>query len=187
MFCLLVSFLKHCFLVGWCTNKSYVIATSDLWLFIHASNLLPLNSPSPLPYKLLPSTCTTSSESLPLLSRQVLGHFCSSSNQYTSLLFLKHSNTDNRYHITWQTIYLLHVHSHHHSWSPYVDVHINHLPQVGYHKSWHNVVPSHFRLITSEQIHRILAACNSNCSFTGHIFEYPPKWCTYSTVSLLHC
>ena len=31
----------HCFLVGWCTNKSYVIATSDLWLFIHASNLLP--------------------------------------------------------------------------------------------------------------------------------------------------
>ena len=41
---------RHCFLVGWCTNKSYVIATSDLWLFIHASNLLPLNSPSPLPY-----------------------------------------------------------------------------------------------------------------------------------------
>ena len=23
----------HCFLVGWCTNKSYVIATSDLWPF----------------------------------------------------------------------------------------------------------------------------------------------------------
>ena len=41
----------HCFLVGWCTNKSYVIATSDLWLFIHASNLLSLNSPSPFPYK----------------------------------------------------------------------------------------------------------------------------------------
>ena len=41
----------HCFLVGWCTNKSYVIATSDLWLFIHASNLLSLNSPPPLPYK----------------------------------------------------------------------------------------------------------------------------------------
>ena len=41
----------HCFQVGWCTNKSYVIATSDLWLFIHASNLLSLNSPSPLPYK----------------------------------------------------------------------------------------------------------------------------------------
>ena len=40
----------HCFLIGWCKNKSYVIATSDLWLFIHASNLLPLNSPSPLPY-----------------------------------------------------------------------------------------------------------------------------------------
>ena len=40
----------HCFLVGWYTNKSYVIATYDLWLFIHASNLLPINSPSPLPY-----------------------------------------------------------------------------------------------------------------------------------------
>ena len=39
----------HCFLVGWCTNKSYVIATSDLRLFIHASNLLPsLPSPTPL-------------------------------------------------------------------------------------------------------------------------------------------
>ena len=36
----------HRFLVGWCTNKSYVIATSDLWLFIHASNLLPLNAAS---------------------------------------------------------------------------------------------------------------------------------------------
>ena len=32
---------SYCFLVGWCTNKSYVTATSDLWLFIHASNLLP--------------------------------------------------------------------------------------------------------------------------------------------------
>ena len=31
--------ILHCFLVG--VNKSYVIATSDLWLFIHASNLLP--------------------------------------------------------------------------------------------------------------------------------------------------
>ena len=41
----------HCFLVGGCTNISYVIATSDLWLFIHASNLLSLYSPSPLPYK----------------------------------------------------------------------------------------------------------------------------------------
>ena len=30
----------HCFLVG-VQIKSYVIATSDLWLFIHASNLLP--------------------------------------------------------------------------------------------------------------------------------------------------
>ena len=39
----------HCFLVGWCTNKSYVIATSDLWLFFHASNLLP-SLPTPLPY-----------------------------------------------------------------------------------------------------------------------------------------
>ena len=42
----------HCFLVGWCANKSYVIATSDLWLFIHASNLLPLNSPHPTPLHL---------------------------------------------------------------------------------------------------------------------------------------
>ena len=42
----------HCFLVGWCTNKSYVIATSDLWLFIHASNLLPPYSPSRSPTKL---------------------------------------------------------------------------------------------------------------------------------------
>ena len=55
-------------LVG--TNKSYVIAISDLWLFIHASNLLPLNSPphsptyiftpqlpTPLPYiYIYPST-----------------------------------------------------------------------------------------------------------------------------------
>ena len=48
--CLCLFQYRHCFLVGWCTNKSYVIATSDLWLFIHASNLLPLNSPSPLPY-----------------------------------------------------------------------------------------------------------------------------------------
>ena len=31
--------------VMWGPNKSYVIATSDLCLFIHASNLLPLNSP----------------------------------------------------------------------------------------------------------------------------------------------
>ena len=37
----------HCFLVG--VNKSYVIATSDLWLFIHVSNLLPSLS-TPLPY-----------------------------------------------------------------------------------------------------------------------------------------
>ena len=36
----------HCFLVG--VNKSYVIATSDLWLFIHASNLLP-SLPTPRP------------------------------------------------------------------------------------------------------------------------------------------
>ena len=38
----------HCFLAG-VQIKSYVIATSDLWLFIHASNLLPL-LPTPLPY-----------------------------------------------------------------------------------------------------------------------------------------
>ena len=37
----------HCFLVG--VIKSYVIATSDLWLFVHASNLLP-SLPTPLPY-----------------------------------------------------------------------------------------------------------------------------------------
>ena len=40
----------HRFLVG--ANKSYSIATSDLWLFIHASNLLPL-LPTPLPYTCL--------------------------------------------------------------------------------------------------------------------------------------
>ena len=40
----------HRFLVG--ANKSSVIATSDLWLFIHASNLLP-SLPTPLPYKCL--------------------------------------------------------------------------------------------------------------------------------------
>ena len=39
--CLCLFQYRHCFLAGWCTNKSYVIATSDLWLFIHASNLLP--------------------------------------------------------------------------------------------------------------------------------------------------
>ena len=32
---------------GWRANKSYVIATSDLWLFIHASNLFP-SLPTPL-------------------------------------------------------------------------------------------------------------------------------------------
>ena len=42
----------HCVLVGWCTNKSYVIATSDLWLFIHASNLLP-STPHPTPLQLI--------------------------------------------------------------------------------------------------------------------------------------
>ena len=42
--CLCLFQYRHCFVVGWCTNKSYVIATSDLWLFIHASNLLPLKS-----------------------------------------------------------------------------------------------------------------------------------------------
>ena len=48
--CLCLFQYRHCFLVGWCTNKSYVIATSDLWLFIHASKPASLNSPSPLPY-----------------------------------------------------------------------------------------------------------------------------------------
>ena len=43
----------HCFLVGWCTNKSYVIATSDLWLFIHASNLLPHPTPLQTDYVLV--------------------------------------------------------------------------------------------------------------------------------------
>ena len=38
----------HSLLVG--VIKSYVIATSDLWLFIHAANLLP-SLPTPLPYK----------------------------------------------------------------------------------------------------------------------------------------
>ena len=39
----------HCFLVG--VNKSYVIASSNLWLFIqfYASNLLP-SLPTPLSY-----------------------------------------------------------------------------------------------------------------------------------------
>ena len=37
----------HCFLDG--ANKSYVIAASDLWLFIQASNLLP-SLPTPLLY-----------------------------------------------------------------------------------------------------------------------------------------
>ena len=36
-----------CFLAG--VNKSYVIATTDLWLFIYASNLLPPLS-TPFPY-----------------------------------------------------------------------------------------------------------------------------------------
>ena len=38
----------HCFLVG--VNQSYVIAASDLCLFIHASNLIP-SLPTPLPYQ----------------------------------------------------------------------------------------------------------------------------------------
>ena len=36
----------HCFLVG--ANKNYVIATSDLWLYIHVSNMLP-STPQPAP------------------------------------------------------------------------------------------------------------------------------------------
>ena len=43
--CLCLFQYRHCFLVGWCTNKSYVIATSDLWLFIHASPQLPIPTP----------------------------------------------------------------------------------------------------------------------------------------------
>ena len=38
----------HCFLVGWCANKSYVIATSDLWLhpcFQPAFPQLPIPTP----------------------------------------------------------------------------------------------------------------------------------------------
>ena len=49
MFCLLVSFPTQTPFPGWCANKSYVIATSDLWLFLHTSNLLP-SLPTPLPY-----------------------------------------------------------------------------------------------------------------------------------------
>ena len=46
----------HGFLVGWCTNNSYVIATSDLWLFIHASNLLP-STPHPTSLHYYQSNC----------------------------------------------------------------------------------------------------------------------------------
>ena len=53
MFCLLVSFPTQTLFLGWCTNKSYVIATSDLWLFIHASNLLPSTPHSHSPTYLL--------------------------------------------------------------------------------------------------------------------------------------
>ena len=58
----------HCFLDG--VNKSYVIAASDLWLFIHASNLLP-SLPTPLPYSRKPDHCicedeATSQASIPL-------------------------------------------------------------------------------------------------------------------------
>ena len=51
----------HWFLVG--ANKSYVIATSDLWLFINASNLLPSLS-TPLPYKLKEQTTTKNMENV---------------------------------------------------------------------------------------------------------------------------
>ena len=46
----------QCFLAGWCTNKSYVIATSDLWLFIHASNLLPSLPTPTTPTNLAPAS-----------------------------------------------------------------------------------------------------------------------------------
>ena len=49
----------HCFLVG--VNKSYVIATSDLWLFIYTSNLPP-SLPTLLPYKHNYSTLYYSTE-----------------------------------------------------------------------------------------------------------------------------
>ena len=49
MFCLLVSLSTQTLFPGWCANKSYVIATADLRLFLHASNLLP-SLPTPLPY-----------------------------------------------------------------------------------------------------------------------------------------
>ena len=51
MFCLLVSFATQT--VFWLVQLKVmllVIATSDLWLFIHASNLLP-SIPTPLPYR----------------------------------------------------------------------------------------------------------------------------------------
>ena len=48
MFCLLVSFPTQTLFPGWCANKSYVIATADLWLFILAPNLLP-STPHPAP------------------------------------------------------------------------------------------------------------------------------------------
>ena len=69
----------HCFLVGWCTNKSYVIATSDLWLFIHASNLLSLYSPSPLPYSwnTVILDCTHSADLIPANEFVLLAPFSS--------------------------------------------------------------------------------------------------------------
>ena len=61
MFCLLVSFPTQTLFPGWCANKSYVIATSDLWLFIDASNLLP-SLPTLLPYTSFPVEFSTLSE-----------------------------------------------------------------------------------------------------------------------------
>ena len=61
MFCLLVSFPTQTLFPGWCANKSYVIATSDLWLFIDASNLLP-TLPTLLPYTSFPVEFSTLSE-----------------------------------------------------------------------------------------------------------------------------
>ena len=55
----------HCFLVA--ANKSYVTATSDLWLFIHASNLLPLLPPlPPPPYIYIRTHTNTHTHSTPL-------------------------------------------------------------------------------------------------------------------------
>ena len=56
MFCLLVSFPTQTLFLGWCTNKSYVIATSDLWLHscFQPASLIPQPAPLHLNYNNLP-------------------------------------------------------------------------------------------------------------------------------------